>query len=69
LDKMLGLISNSGRSTSGENIVISHCNNQSLADQLAGLIRQQFDFKEIFIFPTRGTSSLYGDDKGIIVAF
>ena len=69
LDKMLSLISASGRSTTGENVVISHCNNQSLADQLAGLIRQKFDFKEIFIIPTRGTSSLYGDNKGIIMAF
>ena len=69
LDKMLSLISSSGRNTTGENAVISHCNNQSLADQLAGLIRQKFDFKEIFIVPTRGTSSLYGDNKGIILAF
>jgi len=69
LDKMIGFINNSGRSTTGENVVISHCNNQSLAEQLAGLIRQKFDFKEIFIIPTRGTSSLYADNKGIIVAF
>ncbi|MCL2573200.1 MAG: DegV family protein [Defluviitaleaceae bacterium] len=69
LDKMLSLISASGRKTEGENAVISHCNNQTLAEQLAGLIRQRFDFKEIFIIPTRGTASLYADEKGIILAF
>jgi len=69
LEKMLSFISNSGRSTSGENAVISHCNNLSLAEQLAGLIKQRFDFKEIFIVPTRGATSLYADNKGIIVAF
>jgi len=69
LDKMVSLIGDSGRKTSGENAVISHCNNQSLADQLAGMIRARFDFKEIFIIPTRGTSSLYADNKGIILAF
>ena len=69
LEKMLSFISISGRITSGENAVISHCNNQSLAEQLAGLIRQRFDFKEVFIIPTRGTSSLYADNKGIILAF
>ncbi|MDR2182935.1 MAG: DegV family protein [Clostridiales bacterium] len=69
LEKMLSLISASGRKTAGENAVISHCNNQTLAEQLAGLIRQRFDFKEIFVIPTRGTSSLYADDKGIILAF
>jgi len=69
LDKMISFISTSGRDTAGENAVISHCNNQSLAEQLAGMIRQRFDFKEIFIVPTRGTSSLYADNKGIIIAF
>jgi DegV family protein with EDD domain len=69
LEKMLSFISISGRTTAGENAVISHCNNQSLAEQLAGLIRQRFDFKEIFVIPTRGTSSLYADNKGIILAF
>jgi len=69
LEKMMSLISVSGRNTTGENAVISHCNNLSLAEQMAGLIRQRFDFKEIFIIPTRGTSSLYADNKGIILAF
>jgi len=69
LDKMISLISMSGRVTEGENAVISHCNNQSLAEQLAGMIRQRFDFREIFIIPTRGTASLYADNKGIILAF
>ena len=69
LEKMVSLISISGRKVEGENAVISHCNNQSLAEQLAGMIRQRFDFKEIFIIPTRGTASLYADNKGIILAF
>ena len=69
LEKMISFINVSGRKTTGENAVISHCNNQTLAEQLAGLIRQRFDFKEIFIIPTRGTSSLYADNKGIILAF
>ena len=69
LDKLLSFIDKSGRVTTGENAVISHCNNRPLADQLAGLIRQRFDFKEIFIIPTRGTASLYADNKGIVLAF
>jgi DegV family protein with EDD domain len=69
LEKMLSFISESGRMTRGENAVISHCNNPSLAEQLAGMIRERFDFKNVFIVPTRGTSSLYADDKGIVLAF
>ncbi|MCL2349863.1 MAG: DegV family protein [Defluviitaleaceae bacterium] len=69
LDKMLSFISESGRKTTGENAVITHVNNSSLADQLAGMIKDRFDFKKVFVVPTRGTSSLYADNKGIILAF
>jgi len=69
LEKMLSLVGTSGRETTGENMVISHCNNLSLAQQLAGMVKQRFDFKEIFVIPTRGTASLYADNKGIIMAF
>jgi len=69
LEKLISLIRSSEKSTSGESMVISHCNNSSLAEQLSSAIKQQFDFKEIIIVPTRGVSSLYADDKGIIMAF
>jgi len=69
LEKMLTFISESGRITTGENAVISHCNNPSLAEQLAGMIRERFDFKKVLVVPTRGTSSIYADDQGIILAF
>lgn len=69
LDKLLSLIKDSGKKTDGENIVISHCNNQGLAHQLAEAIRQRYSFKEIFVIPTGGLSSLYTDDKGIVMTF
>ncbi|MDR2712797.1 MAG: DegV family protein [Clostridiales bacterium] len=69
LEKMTSFVSKSGRPTSGENMVISHCNNLPLAGQLSSMIKQRFDFKEILIVPTRGISSLYADDKGIVMAF
>lgn len=69
VDKMLSFIKNSGRKIAGENLVISHCNNLSLAEQLSAAIRQQFDFKEIFIVPMGGAITLYADDKGIVLAF
>ena len=69
LEKMVAFIKSSERVTSGASMVISHCNNLPLAKQLASAITQHFDFKEIIIVPTRGISSLYADDKGIIMAF
>jgi len=69
IEKIVSYIKNSNRPTSGENMVICHCNNISLATQLSNVIKRQFDFKEIFIVPTRGAISLYADDKGIVMAF
>ena len=69
LDKLVSLIGSSKRPTEGENLVICHCNNLPLAKQLSNLIKGQFNFKEIFIIPTKGAISVYADDKGIVMAF
>jgi len=69
LRQLLALIESSGKDTKDENLVISHCNNHSLAEQLKTLVTERFHFKKIFIIPTGGISSLYADDKGIVVAF
>ena len=69
IEKMVSYIASSGKKTEGENLVISHCNNSNLAAQLYDAIVKRFNFKEIFVIPTGGVSSLYADDKGIIMAF
>ena len=69
LNKIVSYITNSGRSTSGESMVICHCNNLPLAKQLSSAVKRQFNFKEILIIPTKGTISLYADDRGIVMAF
>jgi DegV family protein with EDD domain len=69
LEKLVSLIRSSEKPTSGQSIVISHCNNPSLAEQLAAAVKKHFDFKEIVVVPTRGISSMYADDKGIVMAF
>ena len=69
LEKLVSLIRSSEKPIQGESMVISHCNNLPLAQQLSNAIKQHFDFKEIIIVPTRGLSSLYADDKGIVMAF
>lgn len=69
LEKLLAFIASSGRETRGEELVISHCNNPGLAERLAEAVKQRFDFGEIHVIPTGGLSSLYADDKGIVMAF
>ena len=69
LDKIVSFIKSSNRPTHGENMVICHCNNLPLANQLSSLVKKHFNFKEILIIPTRGAISLYADDKGIVMAF
>jgi len=69
LEKLVSLIESSGKETEGEPLVISHCNNGMLAKQLAQRIQDKFRFGEILIVPTGGLSSLYADDKGIVMAF
>ncbi|MCL1828526.1 MAG: DegV family protein [Oscillospiraceae bacterium] len=69
IQRLLSLIENSGKETQNENLVITHCNNRGLAEQLTALIKERFDFKNIYIVPTGGLSSLYADDKGIVLAF
>lgn len=69
VDKLTSFIESSGKKTDGENLVISHCNNMEYAEMLRDAVKRKFHFKEIFIIPTGGLSSLYADDKGIIMAF
>lgn len=69
LKKLISLIKDSGKKTEGENLVITHCNNPALAEQLASDIKRQFRFKEIFVIPAGGISSIYLDDKGVAMAF
>ncbi len=69
IEKLLSYIEKSGKDTAGENIVIAHCNNPALAERLADAIKNRFRFADIHVVPTGGVSSLYADEKGIIMAF
>jgi DegV family protein with EDD domain len=69
IEKLIATISHSGRKTSGENLVISHCDNLDLAEALAARARELHDFAEILIVPTGGLSSVYADKNGVILAY
>lgn len=69
IEKLGDIIAKSGKKTEGENLVIAHCNNPGLAGKLTEVIRSRYRFNNIFIMPTRGISTVYANDMGIIMAF
>jgi DegV family protein with EDD domain len=69
IDRLADTIAASGKNTENENLVITHCNNLSLATMLADTIKLRYRFKEILILPTRGLSSTYIDNNGVIMAY
>ena len=69
VEKMTEIIKKSGKNTDGERMVITHCNNETLANTLKQEIAKLFKFKNIFVIPTRGLSSLYVNERGVIMAF
>ncbi|MHA6481678.1 DegV family protein [Paenibacillus sp. strain BS8-2] len=67
--KMAATVKESGKDTKLLRAVISHCNNPVLAERLKQELELQFSFKEIIIVPTRGVSTMYANDKGVILAY
>jgi len=69
VERLAGLIEKSLRDTRGRNLVITHCNNPSLAARLREAIEKRYSFKEIFVLPTKGLSSVYANVGGIVIAY
>ena len=69
VQQLVSLIGSSGKKTENENLVISHCNNPGLAEELKKLITERYGFKKIFIVPAGGLSTMYVDNKGVVMAF
>lgn len=67
--KLADTIEHTGRDTTGQSLVITHCNNVTFADALKEEIERRYHFSEVLVLPTRGVSSLYANEKGIIIAF
>lgn len=50
-------------------IIVTHCNNPSRADLVKNMIQNKIPNAHIIITSTKGLSSLYANDGGIIVTF
>lgn len=69
IEKLADTIEKSGRQTAGECMVITHCNNPGLAGKLMNAIQHRYHFSEILVVPTGGLSSMYANNKGLVMAF
>lgn len=57
------------RSFSGDQVVISHCQNAEAANTLREKIKIIWKTAEVLIMPTRGLCSYYAEKGGLIIAF
>lgn len=65
---VLGDAEKLGKNTKECNLVIAHCNCPERAEYVKGLFEAKGQYKNVFINDTRGLSSLYANDGGIIVS-
>ena len=51
----------------GRRLIITHCNAAERAEQVKQMILEKVKFRECIIMDTRGVSSMYANDGGVIV--
>lgn len=69
LEKLVGMVKDVRGAEETFRLVIAHNNNRPLAENLKEDLMNVFTSIDIRIVPTRGLSSMYADEKGIIIAF
>ena len=69
LDKMIEYIGEVGTNLSDKVVVIAHCNCLERAKGVEKKLMEKYGFKSSLIIDTKGISSMYASDGGVIVAF
>jgi DegV family protein with EDD domain len=69
LRAMADTVAKSGIKTHGRDLVITHCNNPEQAGRLQEMIEKRYHFEKVWVAPTGGLSSVYTNNKGIVMAF
>lgn len=69
LEKLADTIGLHSKDTKGKTLVITHCNNAENADKFKHIVENKYSFKDILVVATRGLSSMYANNGGIIIAF
>lgn len=69
LNKLVDVIIKNGGELGKKRIIISHCNNVIRAEEVKKMLQAKVHAPNIMILATRGLSSLYANDGGIIVTY
>ncbi len=69
LNKLVDVIIKNGGELGKKRIIISHCNNLKCAEEVRKMLQNKVQASNIMILATRGLSSLYANDGGIIVTY
>ncbi len=67
MDKMVSCLTAVSENCENKVLAISHCNAPALAQVLKTKLEKAATFKDIIILDTRGVSSMYANDGGIIL--
>jgi DegV family protein with EDD domain len=68
-NRLKEIVAETANDCSEKTLAISHVNNFERAKYIKSLIEEECNFKDIIIVQTGGLSSLYCDNKGVILAF
>ncbi|MCR4637152.1 MAG: DegV family protein [Butyrivibrio sp.] len=69
LVKMVDLIEKESHDTEDRILAVSHCNNFERAMLVRDMILARKNFKDSIVVDTRGVSSMYANDGGIVVTY
>lgn len=69
LNKMIDHIAQENKDLAGHTMAIAHCNCPQRAEYVKELALKNLKIDDIFVIDTKGVSSLYACDGGIIVSF
>ena len=67
LSKMAELAASEVKGAAGRRLIITHCNAAGRAEQVKRMILEKVSFRDCIIMDTRGVSSMYANDGGVIV--
>lgn len=67
LSKMAELVAAEVKKPEEKRLIITHCNARDRAEQVKKMILEKVSFRECIIMDTRGVSSMYANDGGVIV--
>lgn len=69
MSKLVDTIIKNGGELSKKRIVITHCNNLKSAQEVKKMLQEKVNAQNIVILATRGLSTLYANDGGVIVTY